>query len=122
MVLLRRQSNLETNFSVASSFVLTRNRLSITLKVKFLMPQPHSTQGLSPGGGHCVVFWDKAIYFHRASFHLGMRMGTRSIKNYNTPVSPPGRRNRVKPGGSRRRFTYRTEMNCRTSHISWVIY
>ena len=64
------------------------------------MPQPHSTQGLSPGGGLCVVFWDKAIYFHRASFHLGMRMGTRSIKKYNTPVSPSSREK--KSGQARR--------------------
>ena len=71
----------------------------------------------------CVVFWEKAVCSHKASFHLGMKTGTRGIKPYNAPASLPGRRNRVKPGaGSRLRFTYRTDMNYRSSHIFLVIY
>ena len=32
--------------------------------------------GSSPGRGHCVVFLGKTLYFHRASLHPGVQMGT----------------------------------------------
>ena len=30
----------------------------------------------SPGWGHCVVFLGKTLYFHSASLHPGVQMGT----------------------------------------------
>ena len=35
-----------------------------------------SRSGLSPGGGHCVVFLGKTLYSHGASLHPGVQMGT----------------------------------------------
>ena len=32
--------------------------------------------GSSPGHGHCVVFLGKTLYFHSASLHPGVQMGT----------------------------------------------
>ena len=32
--------------------------------------------GSSPGRGHCVVFLGKTLYFHSASLHPGVQMGT----------------------------------------------
>ena len=32
--------------------------------------------GLNPGQGHCVVFLGKTLYFHSASLHPGVQMGT----------------------------------------------
>ena len=32
--------------------------------------------GLSPGRGHCVVFFGKTLYSHSASLHPGIQMGT----------------------------------------------
>ena len=32
--------------------------------------------GFSPGRGHCVVFLGKTLYFHGASLHPGVQMGT----------------------------------------------
>lgn len=63
MALLWRQSNLETNFSAASSCVLTRNRPFISLKVRFLMPHLHSSLGGSPVRGLWVVLLYKTFFF-----------------------------------------------------------
>ena len=35
-----------------------------------------SSPGLSPGRGHCVVFLGKTLYFHSASLHPGVELGT----------------------------------------------
>ena len=35
-----------------------------------------SGPGSSPGRGHCVVFLGKTLYFHSASLHPGVSMGT----------------------------------------------
>ena len=35
-----------------------------------------SGPGSSPGRGHCVVFLGKTLYFHDASPHPGVSMGT----------------------------------------------
>ena len=35
-----------------------------------------STPGSSPGWGHCDVFLGKALYFHGASLHPGVQVGT----------------------------------------------
>ena len=35
-----------------------------------------SGPGSSPGRGHCVVFLGKTLYFHSASLHPGVLMGT----------------------------------------------
>jgi len=35
-----------------------------------------SGPGSSPGRGHCVVFLGKTLYFHTASLHPGVQMGT----------------------------------------------
>ena len=32
--------------------------------------------GSSPGRGHCVVFLGKTLYYHSASLHPGVQMGT----------------------------------------------
>ena len=34
-----------------------------------------SSQGLSPGQGHCVVFLGKTLHFHSASLHPGKTVG-----------------------------------------------
>ena len=36
--------------------------------------------GSSPGQGHCVLFFGKAIYSHSASVHPGVSMGTGELK------------------------------------------
>ena len=35
-----------------------------------------SGPGTSPGRGHCAVFLGKTLYFHSASLHPGVQMGT----------------------------------------------
>ena len=35
-----------------------------------------SDPGTSPGRGHCAVFLGKTLYFHSASLHPGVQMGT----------------------------------------------
>ena len=35
-----------------------------------------SGPGTSPGWGHCAVFLGKTLYFHSASLHPGVQMGT----------------------------------------------
>ena len=35
-----------------------------------------SGPGSSPSHGHCVLFLGKTLYFHSASLHPGVQMGT----------------------------------------------
>ena len=45
-----------------------------------------SGPGLSPGWGHCVVFLGKTLYFHSASLHPGVQMGTSKYAGGNPVV------------------------------------
>ena len=43
---------------------------------------PGSFEKRAPGRGHCVVFWGKTLYSHRASLHPGVSMGTSSTSHF----------------------------------------
>ena len=45
-----------------------------------------SGPGPSPGWGHCVVFLGKTLYFHSASLHPGVQMGTSKCAGGNPVV------------------------------------
>ena len=45
-----------------------------------------SGPGLSPGQGHCVVFLSKTLYFHSASLHPGVYMGTGKLNAGGNPA------------------------------------
>ena len=51
--------------------------------------------GLSPGRGHCVVFFGKTLYSHSASLYPGVQMGASEFNAGINPVmDPTSHRNR----------------------------
>ena len=45
-----------------------------------------SCLGSSPGQGHCIVFFDKALYCHSASLHPGVCTGTEKLNVGGNPA------------------------------------
>ena len=43
--------------------------------------------GLSPGRGHCVVFFGKTLYSHSASLHPGMQIGNSKCAGSNPAIN-----------------------------------